>query len=93
MKNKKPNNYYIENGVAYWKSNDRAIPVDCVENYDIPVNPEIQQNALDKELHDFIESYRKNPPKYTDEDKAEMRSAFGEGETIINVITGEKIKL
>ena len=30
---------------------------------------------------------------YSDEEKFEMRSAFGPGETVVNVITGKRIKL
>ena len=45
--------------------------------------------AREKEVHREIEEYRKNPPKMTEEDLAEMRAAFGPGETVVDIFTGQ----
>jgi len=41
----------------------------------------------------FLEEYRKNYEGPTEEEKAEMRAAFGEGETVVDIITGQRISL
>lgn len=41
----------------------------------------------------FLAAYRANPPQRSAEDIAEMRAAFGPGETVVDVITGEKFEL
>jgi hypothetical protein len=41
------------------------------------------------ETAEFLAAYRANPPQLTAEDLAEMRAAFGPGETVVNVITGQ----
>ena len=85
--------YSIENGVARWNSNNRCVPIDCLEKYNIPVNPFVQKIAIDKETNEFLAEYRKNPPVYDEETLCEMRATFGPGATVVNVITGKKIKL
>lgn len=84
-------NYYIKDGVVYWKSNDAVVPIDSAKEYDIPINGSLQEIARDREIQNLI-VISKNK-RYTDEEKSEMRSVFGEGETVVNVLTGEKIKL
>ena len=40
-----------------------------------------------------LAQYRANYTGPSDEEVAEMRAAFGEGETVVDVITGKTIKL
>ena len=87
------NDYRIENGVAIWNNNNAVIPVDVVEEYGFPVNLETQRKAREKKLEEFIQEYRKNPPKIDDVQMAEMRSVHGDGSIVVDVISGRKIKL
>jgi len=87
------NDYRIENGVAIWNNNNAVVPVDIVEEYEFPVNLETQRKARERELEEFIQEYRKNPPKIDDVQMAEMRSVYGERSIVVDVISGRKIKL
>ena len=53
-----------------------------------------QRIAYNKELDETLSNYREQQANLTDEQKAErdfeMRAAFGEGETVVNILTGEK---
>lgn len=46
--------------------------------------------AREIESQKFIEEYRKNPPKMTEEDLAEMRAAFDPDETVVDIFTGRE---
>ena len=80
------------NGVAY-NCIGRVVMDDLAEiiEYIGPVgfSREATRKARDEEVHREIEEYRKNPPKMTEEDFAEMRAAFGPGETVVNIFTGQ----
>lgn len=87
-----------EFGVAYWASNNRAIPQECVEKAiygGLPVNAELTRelelNQMEKSLAEYRERMKNHV--YTEEELGEMRNAFGEGKVIVDVITGKKIKL
>lgn len=49
--------------------------------------------ARDKEVSEFLAGYRKNARPATEEERMEMRAAFGKGTTVVNVLTGEKTEL
>lgn len=49
--------------------------------------------ARDAEVKESLREYRANRRPYSSEDLAEMRAAFGPGETVVNVLTGERIQL
>jgi len=81
-------------GIWRWKSNDRVPFDDMLEDNGIDV--ETRGNcaiARTKEQMEFLQEYIDNPPPVTDEELYEMRAAFGKGETVVNVITGKRIKL
>ena len=82
------------NGVLYWDSNARPVPVDCFEDAGLPV-PSRQEQACEDHSNAFFAQYRKDMANHqpSDEELFEMRSAFGEGETVINVVTGQRIQL
>ena len=40
-----------------------------------------------------LEAYRKSYRGPDEEEKAEMRAAFGTGSTVVDIITGERIRL
>lgn len=54
---------------------------------------EATRAAREAENEAFLEEYRKNYQGPTKEEKAEMRAAFGEGETVVDIITGQRISL
>ena len=49
--------------------------------------------ARDLEVEKELEEYRRNSRSYGAEDLAEMRAAFGAGATVVDAITGKKIRL
>ena len=87
-----------EYGVAYWASNNRAIPQEYAEKAiygGLPVNAELTRelelNQMEKSLAEYRERMKNHV--YTEEELGEMRNAFGEGKVIVDVITGRRIRL
>ena len=56
------------------------------------VDEEATKAARAEEVSRSLEAYRKNH-RTSKEEKAEMRAAFGTGNTVVNIITGERIRL
>lgn len=54
---------------------------------------EATRAARAAEVKNVLEAYRAEAKAPTEAEKAEMRAAFGEGETVVNIITGETITL
>ena len=85
---------YVE-GIARWKSNTRVIPPECAAlaaHLGLPINLEATASARDEEIHQFLEEYRRNYRPPTGEQLAEMRAAFGPGETVVDVFSGHKVR-
>ena len=83
-------------GAAFWNSNGNYLPADCAEilsHTDFPFSLEETAKAREAQTAAFLEDYRKNYTGPSEEEKAEMRAAFGTGSTVVNVITGERIRL
>ena len=90
--------FFGADGVVRWTSNNRVIPKDCREilshtAYRDLFSEEASRAAEDAETAAFLESYRKNYTGPSEEEKAEMRAAFGTGSTVVDIITGERIRL
>jgi hypothetical protein len=88
--------YYIDDkGIFRWHSNNNPIPMDACEGYKLPINKEVQKAGIDQHTTAFLTEYRERMKnhEYSEEEKAEMRAAFGPGETVVNIVTGKKIKL
>jgi hypothetical protein len=85
---------YVVDGVFFWKSNDRPVPVDVFEDADLKV-PTGQEAACDKATDAFLAEYRESMKDHVPsaEEMYEMRSAFGPGETVVNVFTGQRTHL
>ena len=84
------------NGAAFWNSNGNYLPADCAEilsHTDFPFSLEETAKAREAQTAAFLEDYRRNYSGPSEEEKAEMRAAFGTGSTVVNVITGERIRL
>lgn len=57
------------------------------------VNAEATRKECEKETMAAIEAYRANYTEPSEEELFEMRAAYGKGTTVVDVITGRKIKL
>ena len=84
------------NGAAFWNSNGNYLPADCAEilsHTDFPFSLEETAKAREAQTAMQLEAYRKSYTGPSEEERAEMRAAFGTGSTVVNVITGERIRL
>ncbi len=57
------------------------------------VSVEATTRAREQEVAESLAEYRKNARPATEEERMEMRAAFGEGTTVVNVLTGEETEL
>ena len=57
------------------------------------VDEEATKAARDEEVTRSLAEYRRNAKPANEEELSEMRAAFGEGQTIVNILTGERITL
>lgn len=84
-----------ENGVAR-NCIGRALMDDMlekVEHLTDKADREATRAARTEENEKALEEYRRNQRKATAEELAEMRAAFGEGETVVDIITGRRYSL
>ena len=84
-----------ENGVAR-NCKGRALQNDMLEKVmmvSYRVNAEATRKECEKETMAAIEAYRANYTEPSEEELFEMRAAYGKGTTVVDVITGRKIKL
>ena len=84
------------NGAAFWNSNGNYLPSDCLEvlaHTNFPFNIEETNRAREAQDELFFENYRKNYQGPSEEELAEMQAAFGTGTTVVDVITGQEIRL
>lgn len=82
----------IKNGVAY-NSIGRVVMSDMAEKLEYagaPIDRDATAKARQEETNKFLANYRHET---TDEEIAEMASAFGRGTKVVNIITGETITL
>lgn len=88
-----PDHATLADGVLRWTSNGRVPPEDVVAlaaSLGLAIDEAKCDAARRADLRAFLKGYN---PVVTDEDRFEMRAAFGAGSTVVNVITGTKIKL
>ena len=57
------------------------------------VDEEATKAARAEEVSRSLEAYRRSYKGPTEEEKAEMRAAFGTGSTVVDIITGGRIRL
>ena len=84
-------------GAAKWISSGNYLPADVVEKLTFAgadfFSAEATAAKREAQTAAFLDSYRRNYKGPSEEEKAEMRAAFGEGATVVNIITGEKTRL
>ena len=86
----------IKRGVIRWTTNNRITPNDVAEyafELGYKVNLETHRKALKRETKRLLDEYRSQPHPIDPEEMYEMRAAFGPGTTVVNILTGERIKL
>lgn len=85
-----------ENGAIAWKSNGRYLMDDFCEKLEFagfPFSREATKAAREAQVEKELAEYRKNYRTPSAAELDEMRSAFGEGATVVDVLTGVKIQL
>ena len=87
-----------KDGAVKWKSSGNYLPEDCVEKLSythFKFSPEATKKKRDAQTERSLKAYRESRKNhsYSAEELYEMRAAFGSGATIVDVITGQKIKL
>jgi hypothetical protein len=90
--------FYLDGNVARWASNNAVPPADCLAAMAKQNLLTAEQHAAsvakrDEETAAFIAEYRRTARAPSAEQRADMRAAFGAGATVVNVITGRKIRL
>lgn len=84
-----------ENGVAR-NCIGRVLMSDMLEKLTYvtdEVDEEATKAARDEEVTRSLAEYKRNAKPASEEELSEMRAAFGEGQTIVNILTGERITL
>lgn len=84
------------NGAIKWKSNGSYLMDDFCEMLEYAgyqFNRKATAEARNIQVVESLKNYKLNYIGPDAEELAEMRAAFGEGETIVNVITGDVIQL
>lgn len=91
--------YTIENGAALWECGN-YLPMDCLVavingKYGHLVDVENHERLLDEQNTKSIQEYKERMKNhvYSEEELFEMRAAFGEGVEVVDVISGNKIRL
>ncbi len=80
------------NGAICWNTNDSPVPMDCWEKAGI-TPPPTQAKAIEIDVAEFLTEYRRNQKPATDEERFEMRAAFGAGATVVDAFSGRVTKL
>ena len=84
-----------ENGVAR-NCIGRVLMSDMLEKLSYitdEVDIETTTAAREEEVQRSLAAYRANAKPASEEEINEMRAAFGKGKTVVNILTGERIKL
>jgi hypothetical protein len=86
---------YLVDNVPHWKTGNRIPPKDILEFWHycgLPFDFEKATIEREAETDRFLTEYRARMANYvpSDEEAFEMRAAFGPGEIVVNVITGQR---
>lgn len=85
-----------EKGAISWKSNGRYLMDDFCEKLEFagfPFSREATKAAREAQVAEELAEYRKNYRSPSAAEMTEMRNTFGEGATVVDVLTGVKIQL
>lgn len=93
---------YYADGVVMWQSNDRVPFEDMLTDFaeagfisfiDVRRSLKFKEEQDRIAIEEYIEARANRTREQIEEEMFEMRAAFGEGETVVNVLTGETTKL
>ena len=81
----------VQDGVRYWRSNGAPVPTWAYEDAHMLASA-AQRLAHSKHQEEGLAAYVKTNKgrKLTDEERFEMRVAFGPGEKVVDIFTGDK---
>lgn len=85
-----------ENGAIAWRSNGSYLMDDYCEKLEFagyPFSREATKAAREAQVRQERAEYRKNRRNPSAEEMDEMRKAFGEGATVVDILSGQKIQL
>ena len=85
-----------ENGAISWKSNGRYLPDESCEKLEhagYPFSREATEAARQVQVAEELAAYRANYNGPSAAELQEMRAAFGEGTTVVDVLSGAEIRL
>ena len=81
-------------GAAKWRSNGSYLPADVVEKLIFAgadfFSAEATAAKREAQTADFLANYRH---EVTEEERSEMRAAFGSRATVVDIISGKRISL
>lgn len=83
-------------GAIKWNSNGRYLMDDFCEKLEYagyPFDREATARKRDAQNEESLAEYRKNDRGLSGEALAEARAAFGEGTTVVNILTGRRTRL
>ena len=83
-------------GAIRWESNGRYLMDDFCEKLEYAgyaFDREATARKRDAQNEESLAQYRRNDRGLSGEALAEARAAFGEGATVVNILTGERTKL
>lgn len=88
----------VSSGVVYWSSNNNVPDEEILRDFLLIgkiFDLEASLKKREEQVSSFLSEYRKKMETYehSPEEIDEMRSAFGPGATVVNVVTGKKTKL
>lgn len=81
---------YEKADALFWTGVDRPVPMDVFKDAFVPV-PSGQQAARTAHNDAFLAEYRKRANEQF-ERRLEMQAAFGPGEAVVDVITGQRFR-
>jgi hypothetical protein len=93
-------NASADNGVLRWNMGN-IVPADITElaaevlpslNVDVEATARARDAHLTAFLDDYVEAQQNKTDEQRREEAFEMLAAFGPGQTVVNVITGEKVR-
>ena len=89
--------FFGADGICRWKSNNRVLPAECREKlsyspYRDLFDEQACKAADEAETAETLAAYRRSH-QTTEEERMEMRAAFGTGTTVVDIISGERIAL
>lgn len=96
-----PAHFQVEDYVGYWtfsSGENRPVPIEVAyfaRFLGVRIDLDAQRKAIDQHTAESIRRYRQKTAHqgYDDEQLFEMRAAFGEGTTVVDVLTGKKVLL